>query len=181
LGLWATTPISKCLKAHSNVTSVAFSPGGASVISGCKAGTVHIWDAMSGAPIGKPLQGHCGGILSAAFSPASIQIVVCSNCAINQIWDVMSGMPDSEPPRIRSFSVARSVMFSSDNTHIVSSTRGSSNLECGSIALSPDGTRIISDFWDGSVQIWDVAPAPDSSQLHFLLMAVTPSQAPAVG
>ena len=43
------------------MTSVAFSPDGARIISGSFDNTVRIWDAVSGAPIGEPLQGHSDG------------------------------------------------------------------------------------------------------------------------
>ncbi len=55
--------------AHSSfVTSVAFSPDGARVLSGSDDKTVKLWDAATGALL-RTFEGHTGYVTSVAFSP----------------------------------------------------------------------------------------------------------------
>jgi WD40 repeat protein len=52
------------------VWSVAYSPDGQHIISGSDDKTIRIWDAETGAAVGKPLEGHTGlGVWSVAYSP----------------------------------------------------------------------------------------------------------------
>ena len=56
------------------VTSAAYSPDGAQIVSGSWDNTVRVWDAGSGAELLK-LEGHEGPVISAAYSPDGAQIV----------------------------------------------------------------------------------------------------------
>jgi len=51
------------------VESVAYSPDGRHIISGSDDRTIRIWDANTGAAVGKPLEGHSWNVLSVAYSP----------------------------------------------------------------------------------------------------------------
>ena len=60
--------VSPPLQHEDPVNSAAFSPDGARVVTASDDKTARVWDAATGAPIGKPLQ-HEDTVSSAAFSP----------------------------------------------------------------------------------------------------------------
>jgi WD40 repeat protein len=110
--------------------------------------TARVWDAATGASIGKPLP-HEGRdynelvrAVSAAFSPDSARVVTASQ-EIARVWDAATGAPISEPMR--------------------------HNAEIASVAFSPDGTRVVttsgnrivqdggSTWTNNTARLWDAA------------------------
>ncbi|KAG8723257.1 hypothetical protein FRC09_004086 [Ceratobasidium sp. 395] len=76
---------------HSDwVKSVAFSPDSQLIVSGSADKTVRIWDAQTGAELGRPLNAHLGNVLSVAFSPDGRRVVSGSTDKTMRIWDVVS-------------------------------------------------------------------------------------------
>jgi WD40 repeat protein len=72
---------------------VAYSPDGQHIISGSSDCTIRIWDAETGAPVGKPLVGHTGGVGSVAYSPGGQHIISGSYDSTIRIWDAETGAP----------------------------------------------------------------------------------------
>ncbi|WP_030453279.1 hypothetical protein [Herbidospora cretacea] len=114
------------------VDSVVFSPDGARLASGGGDGTVRIWDARTGTPIGKPLTGHTSAVTSVAFSPDGSRLASGGSGGDGtvRIWDARTGTPIGKPL----------------NRHTSGVT---------SVAFSPDGARLASGSRDGTVRIWD--------------------------
>ena len=55
-----------------------------------------MWDAATGAPIGKPLQ-HEDSVANAAFSPDGARVVTASADKTARVWDAATGTPIGEP------------------------------------------------------------------------------------
>jgi WD40 repeat protein len=90
-----------------------------------------LWDAMTGQPIGAPLEGHEGSVSSAAFSPDGKRIVTASSDMTARLWDAATGQPIAEPLKGHEDSVQ-------------------------SAAFSPDGRRIVTASADKGVRLWEV-------------------------
>jgi WD40 repeat protein len=58
-----------------DVNSVACSPDGQYIISGSDDGSIRIWDADTGATVGKPLKAHERPVWSVAYSPDGRHII----------------------------------------------------------------------------------------------------------
>ncbi|KAJ6491090.1 WD40-repeat-containing domain protein, partial [Mycena sanguinolenta] len=125
--------LEKILRGHDDsVQSVAFSPDGQRIVSGSNDKTVRIWDAATGAAIGKPLQGHDKSVQSVAFSPDGQRIASGSADKTVRIWDAAMGAAIGEP-------------LKGHNGYVQS------------VAFSPDGQHIVSGSDDKMVLIWNVA------------------------
>ncbi|KAL0957748.1 hypothetical protein HGRIS_001526 [Hohenbuehelia grisea] len=164
------------LHAHIHtVTSVAFSPDGARIVSGSFDNTIRVWDASTGSPTMPPLKGHTNWVNSVAFSPDGARIVSGSNDNTIRVWDASTGSPTMPPLEGHTNSV-NSVAFSPDGARIVSGSNdntirvwdastGSPTMPplkghtgwVNSVAFSPDGARIVSGSDDNTIRVWDAS------------------------
>jgi len=107
------------LENEKKITSVAFSPDGKTIISGGWEKNIKIWDAATGAALSN-IRGHEECVTSVAFSPDGQRIISCSDSDI-KMWDIVT--------RKELFSILRN---------------GEKNVQQPTLAVSPDGKRIVS-------------------------------------
>ncbi|KAG8723865.1 hypothetical protein FRC09_001444 [Ceratobasidium sp. 395] len=172
LNLWNVRRV-RTIQTEKEVSSITVSNDGRRIVSCSDDKTIRTWDAQTGAPLFKPLEGHAGNITSVAFSPDGRRIVSGSLDYTVRIWDAQTGASLLEPLEGHVGSVT-SVAFSPDGRRIVSGSwdytvriwdaqTGAAFLKpltghtapVESVAFSPDGRRIVSGSWDKTVRIWD--------------------------
>ncbi|CAE6414775.1 unnamed protein product [Rhizoctonia solani] len=112
------------------ITSIDFSPDGASIVSGSIDKTVRLWDVHSGREITTQLMEHKKSVLSVAFSPVNNIIASGSADCTVRIWDI------------------------SRAGQLIGTLEGHS-LSVGAVKFSPDGTSIVSGSDDWSMRVWD--------------------------
>jgi WD40 repeat protein len=125
----ATNRLSRVLSRAGGL--VAVSPNGTLILI-ASGGDLRLWDAISGQPIGRPLEGHDKGVTSAAFSPDGRHIISGSIDGTLRVWGTESRQSIGTPL--------------AGHQKVVTS-----------VAFSPDGMRIVSGSDDGTVRVW---PAP---------------------
>jgi WD40 repeat protein len=116
------------------VTSAAFSPDGARIVTASKDKTARTWNAKTGALLAT-LEGHGDYVTSAAFSPDGASIVTASHDKTARIWNATTGAPLPGVYRHEQF-----LTFA---------------------AFSPDGARIVTASGDGTARVWDVRTAKE--------------------
>ncbi|KAF9526328.1 WD40-repeat-containing domain protein [Crepidotus variabilis] len=156
------------------ILAVVFSPNGKQIVSGSSKGTIRLWDATTGDPIGEPLTGHDGGVNSVVFSADDKLLASGSHDKTVRIWNVETGVQVGPPFRGHTGNVW-SVAFSpktEDNLVISGSQDGTVriwNIHTAevvgklqgqnwvySVAVSHDGRYIASGSRDGTIRLWDV-------------------------
>jgi tetratricopeptide (TPR) repeat protein len=117
------------------VRSVAFSPDGKTILTGCQDGVVRLWGAATGQPVGQPMKNPgLGGLwvkYRAAFSPDGKTILSVGEDYTARLWGAATGQ-----------AVGRPMVHSA---------------QVRSVAFSPDGKLILTGSDDKTAQLWDAA------------------------
>jgi WD40 repeat protein len=162
-------------RGHSGpVSSVAFSPDGATLASASLDQTVILWDVKTGKPRCEPLRGHEDFVSGVAFSPDGATLASASDDQTIVLWDVKAGKPRGKPLRGHTSGVTR-LAFSPDGATLASASddqtvvlwdvnaekpRGETlrghNESVSFVAFSPDGETLASASADRTVILWDV-------------------------
>ncbi len=159
---------------HGSPVRIAlFSPDGSQIVSGGFDGTIRVWDAEDGSPIGLP---HRLGslLLDLAFSPDGTRIATGATEGNARIWRLEGG-------RLHRLALlahrgpVRRVAFSPDGTRLATASHdGTARVWDGRTGdpltaplahthdrwvsdaeFSPDGTRLATAGQDGTARVWD--------------------------
>ncbi len=175
LRLWDVTnrgQIGEVLPAG-RVRSVTFTPDGLRLVSGGTDGTIRLWDARNGHPIGGPLWAGDGEILSVAFSPDSRHMVSGGLDLVVRLWEPFPDTRIATPLRGHDGSIL-GVTFSPDGNSVLTASADKTlrlwDVHTGepigtplrghtdwvrSAAFSPDGSRIVSGSTDNTLRLWN--------------------------
>ena len=134
IGVWmyevATSRALMLMPTASGVSSVSFSPDGATLASGSWDGTVQLWDVVTGEPIAT-LGGRESSGSSVSFSPDGATLASGSLDGTVRLWAVATGEP-------------------------IAPLEGHTDWVF-SVSFSPDGATLASGSLDGTVRLWAVA------------------------
>jgi WD40 repeat protein len=172
--LLATRNVRKLLSIDVPVGNLSISPDGKRIASGHNDGTVRLWDAATGQPLGQPLKGHSSPVTIVAYSPIGGLLASGSQDGTVQLWDTETGK--ARGVALKAHNEVTGLAFSPDGRRLVS--KGSSDLRMwdaetgralyqsaersdvlgtigpsGPLAFSPDGRRIATGGW--RIVHWD--------------------------
>ncbi|MCP3064824.1 LpqB family beta-propeller domain-containing protein [Myxococcus sp. K38C18041901] len=134
--------------------------------------TARIWDASSGAPLGRPLK-HALYVTALAFNRDGRILATGSEDSLARLWDVATG---TELQKMRHDKTVTQVAFSPDGELLATSSEDGSvrlwNVSTGrriamlpvdspvrSVTIHPDGSRLATVSEDGIVRLWPVKTA----------------------
>ncbi|KAG9036742.1 hypothetical protein FRB95_008073 [Tulasnella sp. JGI-2019a] len=164
--LWTTS------KHSQGIICVAVSPDGTTIVSGSEDTTLRLWDARTGAAIGKALEGHTQWVNCVAISPDGMTLVSGSWDTTLRLWDAKTGAAIGNTMKGHSDQII-CVVVSPNGKIIVSGSldrtlrlwdvktgmirRVTESIAGGitCVTVSPDSTTIVTGSWDAALYLWD--------------------------
>ncbi|MEQ1679941.1 MAG: TIR domain-containing protein [Nitrospira sp.] len=170
------------LTGHSGrIRALAVTPNGRQVVSSSIDHTLKVWDLMTGQEV-HTLTGHSGDIRALVLTPNGQQVISASGDRTLKVWDLMTGQevhtltghsggvralaltPDGR--QVVSASSDRTLKTSRDHTlkiwdlvtgqEIESLTSHSRGIVTA-VAVTPNGSQIVSASDDGTLKVWDLS------------------------
>ncbi|MCP3918819.1 MAG: protein kinase [bacterium] len=150
------------------VRCVTYTPDGGSILSGSEDGSVRLWNAETGAPLAVFL-GHEGGVRELALLAGGRRLATVSRQGVLRLWDVAS-RTIVDTREVAAFAggydLTRIACSSGDGLQVCDAESGAVVAaleghagEVYRIALSPDGSRLVSAAWDDTLRLWDFETA----------------------
>jgi WD40 repeat protein len=125
---------------------LGLSPDGRCLVTASENGTVGLWGANSGKPLG-PLLRHPDKVWAAAVAGDGCVLVTGCVNGIAQLWNSQNGEPLGPPLR--------------------------HGAEIDGVAISPDGKTVLTGCYDGKAQLWEAVtgrpagpPLPHPDKIH---------------
>lgn len=161
----------RVLGAHrADISRLVFSPDGRNLASSGGDGMLGLWNVSSGR--GGLLSGHTESLWDLAFSPDGRALVSSSFDKTIRVWTVES----RESAAWRSETLTHGIAFGPDGIHLayanlaaqivvsnertqISRSLGGHEEKITGFAFSPDGRRLLSSSYDGTVRLWEVFTA----------------------
>lgn len=163
---------SPSIASGSSTSPAPAAPGGAYLVTASDDRTAQVWNAATGAPVGKPLV-HSSPVKSAIFSPDGTRILTVSRDRKAWVWNAATGALLT--PALEHEGPIDSAAFSPDGSRIVTASRDRSarlwDTQTGNpigeplkhrdgvldAAFSPEGARVVTASLDRTARIWDAA------------------------
>lgn len=160
-------------KMENLVGKVAFSPDGKRLVAADIAGTIQIWDAVSGQEL-LTLTGPEAQVNTLTFSQDGKRLAISSDDGTATVWDVVSGrelltrtVPEAEVYPMAFSLDGKRLALSGDEQGTIKLWDVASDVELltltaykgaiYSLAFSPDGKRLVTCDSDGRVKVWDAS------------------------
>ncbi len=163
------------------VSSVAYSPDGTRLASGCGDGTVEVRDTGTWKEI-RTLKGHTHRVFGVAFSPDGHRLASAGEDRTVKVWDTGTGQetltfrghtnwvgsvafsPDGR--RLATVNLAKLAARSTVKVWDTGTWKETLTLKGHtSVAFSPDGKRLVSAGQDQTVKVWDARTGQETLTL----------------
>ena len=131
------------------ITAIAFSPDGEQVVSGTNDSLLHFWSSSSGRLI-RTLEASTGAVTAIVFSPGGELIASRSTGDRVQLWDAQTGRSLGVLASPRSVTSRSPDAGSGSKSELRPASPGTAG-----VAYSPDGSRIVAGFPDGTLCLLD--------------------------